>query len=158
MLTWVSNLFWHTYLRKPVNLTSKYPNGFVFFLKPMLKLVTWGHICLKTATQHFFITSNSIHCAEGWSSFSRRILRFDEKCLAKILCNGRQYQRSVDLKTKLLSRNFYQKTNKLICFSILLSIFLAWKYLKLEIEKQIRSFVFWETLQLNHFVSRPTDL
>ena len=58
-------------LPKSVNLTSKYPNGFVFFLKLMLKSVTWGHICLKTATQHFFITSNSIHCAMGWSSFSR---------------------------------------------------------------------------------------
>ena len=42
----------------------------------------------------------------------------------------------VDLETKLSSRNFSQKANEQICFSILMT----GKYLKLEIEKQIRPF------------------
>ena len=47
----------------------------------------------------------------------------------------------------LSSRNFSQKTNERICFSVLTTR----NYLKLEfrvvrIEKQIRSFIFWEKL------------
>ena len=44
---------------------------------------------------------------------------------------------SVDLETKLLSRNFSQTTNKRICFSILTT----WTYLKLEIKIQVSSTV-----------------
>ena len=46
-----------------------------------------------------------------------------------------RYPRSVDLETKLSSRNFSQKTNERICFSILTTR----KYLKLEFRFQVGS-------------------
>ena len=49
-----------------------------------------------------------------------------------ILLTFPTYETSVDLETKLLSRNFSQKTNARICFSILTT----WTYWKLEIKIQ----------------------
>ena len=55
----------------------------------------------------------------------------------------------VDLKTKLQSRRFSQKTNERIRFSILNS--------SLDRKTNVY-FPFWVNLQLNNFILRSTDL
>ena len=72
------------------------------------------------------------------------------------------YQRSVDLEIKLSSHNFSQNTNdntNLFFYPEIGILIPSFKYSRVvRIEKQIGSFVFWEKLRLDNFISRSTDL
>ena len=77
------------------------------------------------------------------------------KYLTRVIITCCWFQRSVDLETKLSSRNFSQKTNEPICFSILMTR----KYLKLEIKMQVSS-IFdssgWKTNSFIRFLGEVT--